>query len=62
MVHQPNKQLVMHQTAIWVSEETTQKHVVVQRNVGSITAVRSTAQGKVFVLTLDGKIFQLVQR
>jgi glucose/arabinose dehydrogenase len=49
-------------TAIWVSGETTQKQVVVQRNVGSITAVRSTAQGKVFVLTLDGKIFQLVQR
>jgi glucose/arabinose dehydrogenase len=49
-------------TAIWASGETTQKHVVVQRNVGSITAVRSTAQGKVFVLTLDGKVLQLVQR
>ena len=49
-------------TAIWVSGESTQKQVVVQRNVGSITAVRSTTQGKVFVLTLDGKIFQLVQR
>jgi glucose/arabinose dehydrogenase len=49
-------------TAIWVSEETTQKQVVVQRNVGSITAVRSTTQGKVFVLTLDGKVLQLVQR
>jgi len=49
-------------TAIWVSGQTTQKQVVVQRNVGSITAVRSTTQGKVFVLTLDGKIFQLVQR
>ena len=49
-------------TAIWVSEETTQKQVVVQRNVGSITAVCSTAQGKVFVLTLDGKVLQLVQR
>ena len=49
-------------TAILVSGETTQKQVVVQRNVGSITAVRSTAQGKVFVLTLDGKVLQLVQR
>jgi hypothetical protein len=33
-----------------------------QRNVGPITAVRSSTQGKVFVLTLEGKVFQLVQR
>lgn len=49
-------------TAIWASGETTQKQVIMQRNVGSITAVRSTTQGKVFVLTLDGKVLQLAQR
>lgn len=48
-------------TAIWVSGQTTQKQTIMQRNVGSITAVRSTTQGKVFVLTLDGKVLQLVQ-
>ena len=48
-------------TAIWVSGQTTKKQTIVQRDVGSITAVRSTTQGKVFVLTLDGKVLQLIQ-
>jgi glucose/arabinose dehydrogenase len=48
-------------TAIWVNGQTTQKQTVIQRDVGSITAVRSTTQGKVFVLTLDGKVLQLTQ-
>ena len=49
-------------TAIWASGQTTQKQTILQRNVGPITAVRSSTQGKVFVLTLEGKVFQLVQR
>jgi len=48
-------------TAIWVSGQMTKKQVILQQNVGPITAVRSTAQGKVFVLTLDGKVLQLLQ-
>lgn len=47
-------------TAIWVEGNKTTRTVLLARNVGSITAVRSVYGGAAYVLTMQGKIYQIV--
>ncbi len=47
-------------TAIWVEGNKTTRTVLLARNVGSITAVRTVYGGSAYVLTLQGKIYRIV--
>ena len=46
-------------TAIWVQGNKTTRTVLLAKNVGSITAVRTVYGGGAYVLTLQGKIYRI---
>ncbi len=46
-------------TAIWVDGNKTTRTVLLAKNVGSITAVRTVYGGSAYVLTLQGKIYRI---
>jgi len=47
-------------TAIWVQGNKSTRTVLLAKNVGSITAVRTVYGGAAYVLTLQGKIYRIV--
>ncbi len=47
-------------TAIWVEGNKTTRTVSLAKNVGSITAVRTVYGGAAYVLTMQGKIYRIV--
>ncbi len=47
-------------TAIWVQGNKTTRTVILAKNVGLITAVRTVYGGAAYVLTLQGKIYRIV--
>jgi len=47
-------------TAIWVEGNKTTRTVLLAKNVGSITAVRTVYGGAAYVLTLQGKIYRII--
>ncbi len=47
-------------TAIWVHGNKSTRTVLLAKNVGSITAVRTVYGGAAYVLTLEGKIYRIV--
>ena len=49
-------------TAILVKGNSTEKVALLARDVGSISAVRSVADGTAYVLTLEGKVLKIVSR
>lgn len=47
-------------TAIWIEGNKTTRTVSLAKNVGSITAVRTVYGGAAYVLTLEGKVYRIV--